>query len=414
MSKNNKTSIILKEILTAIFKGIKYLIVILPRLLLKLFNYINDRLRFSISFKITTFYGIIFSLFLLLSNVAVVSVIMHFIQSNAESIKENQGLIYIKFINNTIEASNYIGMLAAVIILSDIVFIIIMLVIGSKVSKRLLLPVKKMTETVKSISLQDLNTRLDVRGSKDELKDLSKTFNDMMDRIQKSYEQQNRFVSDASHELRTPISVIQGYANLLDRWGKDDKAVLEESITAIKSEAENMKDLVEKLLFLARSDKNTQKVEMADFKMNELIDEVVRETKLIDNKHEILNQYNQEITINGDRNLLKEVLRIFIDNSIKYTPEKGTIKINSFCRNKQLVLEIEDTGIGISKEDLPHIFDRFYRADESRTKETGGTGLGLSIAKWIILKHKGTIEVQSKLGIGTKVSILLPTIGKQL
>ena len=128
----------------------------------------------------------------------------------------------------------------------------------------------------------------------------------------------------------------------------------------------------------------------------------------IDSKHEILNQYNEDITINGDRNLLKEALRVFIDNSIKYTEDGGVIKINSFSKNKSLILEIEDSGSGILKEDLPHIFDRFYRADKSRTKETGGTGLGLSIAKWIILNHKGTIEVQSKLGWGTKISILLP------
>lgn len=300
----------------------------------------------------------------------------------------------------------------AILIVSDILFIFMMIGMGSRISKRMLLPVKKMTETVKQISIQDLNTRLDVRGSKDELKDLAKTFNDMLDRLQKSVESQNQFVSDASHELRTPISVIQGYANLLDRWGKEDKAVLEESIDAIKSEAENMKNLVEKLLFLARSDKHTQKVEFLDFSMNDLINEIIKETKLIDSKHEILCEYNDTLIFNGDRNLLKEAIRIFVDNSIKYTPDGGTIKINSLIKNNQLIIEAGDNGIGISKEDLPHIFDRFYRADKSRTKQTGGTGLGLSIAKWIILRHKGTIEVKSRLNFGTKISIILPLNNK--
>jgi two-component system, OmpR family, sensor histidine kinase ArlS len=390
------------------FKGIKVLIIIVPKLLLKLFDYINDRLRFSISFKITTFYAFIFSFLLLLSNMAVVGGFMYFLKQHVVDIKADQALIYLEFTKNTVEVSNYIGIIALIILASDIVLLSIMLPIGSRVSKRLLLPVKKMTETVKSISAKDMNTRLDVSGSKDELKDLSKTFNNMLDRLQRSYELQNQFVSDASHELRTPIAVIQGYANLLDRWGKEDKAVLEESIAAIKSESESMKRLVEQLLFLARSDKHTQKIEMTHFKVNELIDEVVKETKIIDYKHEILNQYNEYITINGDRNLLKEALRVFIDNSIKYTCESGVIKINSYSKNKNLIIEIEDTGSGISKEDLPHIFDRFYRADKSRTKESGGTGLGLSIAKWIVLNHAGTIEVQSKLGYGTKISILLP------
>lgn len=407
MNKKNNSPHIFRFLLINFFKGIKVLIIILPKLLLKLFDYINDRLRFSISFKITTFYAFIFSFLLLLSNIAAVGGFMYFIKQHAENIKTDQGLLFIEFTKNTVEVSNYIAIIASALLLSDIILILIILPIGSRVSKRLLLPVRKMTETVKNISARDMDTRLDVRGSKDELKDLSKTFNDMLDRLQRSYELQNQFVSDASHELRTPIAVIQGYANLLGRWGKEDKAVLEESITAIKSESESMKRLVEQLLFLARSDKHTQKIEMADFKINELIDEVVKETKIIDSKHKILNQYNENITINGDRSLLKEALRIFIDNSIKYTEESGVIKINSHVKNKNLILEIEDTGSGISKEDLPHIFDRFYRSDKSRTKETGGTGLGLSIAKWIVLQHKGTIEVQSKLGWGTKISILL-------
>jgi two-component system, OmpR family, sensor histidine kinase ArlS len=408
MNKKHNSPDILRFILVNIFKGIKILVIILPKLLLQLFDYINNRLRFSISFKITTFYAFIFSFLILLSNMAAVGGFMYFIKQHTENIKADGNLIYIEFTKNTVEVSNYIGVIALIILLSDVVLLSIMLPIGSRVSKRLLLPVKKMTETVKSISAKDMNTRLDVSGSKDELKDLAKTFNNMLDRLQRSYELQNQFVSDASHELRTPIAVIQGYANLLDRWGKEDKAVLEESIAAIKSESESMKRLVEQLLFLARSDKHTQKIEMTDFKINELIDEVVKETKIIDCKHEILNQYNEYITITGDRNLLKEALRIFIDNSIKYTGESGVIRINSYSRNKNLILEIEDTGPGISKEDLPHIFDRFYRADKSRTKETGGTGLGLSIAKWIVLKHAGTIEVHSKPGWGTRISILLP------
>jgi two-component system, OmpR family, sensor histidine kinase ArlS len=404
MRRNNRDSKGQNLFLSDLTKVLKFIFNIIPKLL----SYITNRLRFSISFKITTFYAFIFSQFLLLSNLAVVSGFMYFIQKHADNIKTDQGLLYIEFTKNTVEVHNYIGVIASIIILSDIVFLLIILAVGSKMSKRLLLPVNKMTDTVKKISFHDMNTRLDISGSKDELKDLAKTFNEMLDRMQNSYEMQNRFVSDASHELRTPIAVIQGYANLLDRWGKEDKEVLEESITAIKSEAENMKDLVEKLLFLARSDKNTQKVEMAEFQINEVIDEVLRETKMIDSKHKIINERNEAIKIIGDKNLLKEALRIFMDNSIKYTPEGGSLKLNSYVEYRHIIIEIEDTGIGISKGDLPHVFDRFYRADKSRTKEAGGTGLGLSIAKWIILKHKGDIEVQSRLGFGTKINISLP------
>jgi heavy metal sensor kinase len=316
--------------------------------------------------------------------------------------------LYIQITNKLSGEYTIIGDSIIVLLVLDLIFIIMTIIIGSLTSKKMMKPVHSMTSAVKNISINALDTRLDVSGSMDELKELSETFNNMLDRLQESYERQNQFVSDASHELRTPIAVIQGYANMLDRWGKDDRAVLEESITAIKSESENMKDLVDKLLFLARSDKNTQKIEKENFYINELIDNIISETKIIDTQHEILCSYNEPIMINADPSLIKQALRIFIDNSIKYTPENGRITISSAISKKQLQVTIEDTGIGISKEDLPHIFDRFYRADKSRTKQTGGTGLGLAIAKWIIERHKGTIIVESKINAGTKIIINLP------
>jgi len=318
--------------------------------------------------------------------------------------------IYIQIRYNLYKEVLSLLILFFILLFINSVFIVIISAIGAKTSKRLLKPVDTMTKTVKNITVNALNTRLDVSGSQDELKDLAKTFNRMLDRIEASYEAQNQFVSDASHELRTPISVIQGYSNLLSRWGKGDKAVLEESIESIKTEAENMKVLIEKLLFLSRSDKNTQKIEIETFYINELIDEVIKETKLIDNDHEIKNTINDRLLVNADPKLIKEALRIFIDNSIKYTPENGIISIDSYQLKSELIITIKDTGIGISKEDLPNIFNRFYRADKSRTKKTGGTGLGLSIAKWIMLAHKGSIDVCSELSAGTKIALHLPII----
>ena len=299
-----------------------------------------------------------------------------------------------------------------IIFFVNILSLISTLGIGSRSSKRMLLPIKNMTKTTKAISINALETRLNVSNSYDELKDLAVTFNDMLDRIQSSYEIQNQFVSDASHELRTPIAVIKGYAGMLSRWGKDDKEVLDESITAIKGESENMQQLVEKLLFLARSDNNTQKIELEKFYINELVDEIIKETKLIDLNHEISTNINECIAIFADKRLLKQALRIFIDNCIKYTPKGGTIKLNSYVKKKNLILEVTDSGIGISKDDLPYIFNRFYRCDKSRTKESGGSGLGLTIAKWIIGKHNGSIIVESKPEIGTTIIIGLPLENK--
>lgn len=387
----NNTKLILKalfQFIKALLSIVLYILRFIFKLLDKIIDEIVNKLRFSISFKITVTYVFIF---ILVSSIMSTGIYFSF----EYYIKTNSPADYIYVLGAILFAFNIIG-------LTSIIFI------GSRASKKLINPVKVMTETVKEISINALDKRLDISGSKDELKDLAKTFNDMLDRIQVSIEQQNQFVSDASHELRTPISVIQGYANLLDRWGKDDKQVLEESISAIKSESENMKNLVENLLFLARGDKNTQKIEKQLFIMSEVITEVLKETRLIDNIHSITNTQNEKYTIKADKRLIKEALRIFIDNSVKYTPAGGSIRLNCYIKNNSAIISIEDTGIGIPEEDLPHIFNRFYRSDKSRTKKSGGTGLGLAIAKWIIDKHDGKINVWSEVNTGTAIRIELP------
>ncbi|RMD02685.1 sensor histidine kinase [Clostridium autoethanogenum] len=388
MSKIKLIFRIIVKIIKILFLLLERALKILPKYLSRAVESIENKLRFSISFKITVTYVFTFVIIFFFITLGIIGSFNYYMQNSRKD--------------------NYIVVLLGILAVWNIIGLIIIIIIGSKASKKFLSPVYTMADTVKKISINALDKRLDIKGSKNELKDLAKTFNDMMDRIQSSIEKQNQFVSDASHELRTPISVIQGYANMLDRWGKDDKDVLEESIDAIKSESKSMKDLIEKLLFLARGDKNTQKVEKENFMMNELIDEIVKETKLIDDVHKIENEHNDEFSINADKKLIKEAIRIFIDNSIKYTEKGESIKIDSYKREKEAIITIADNGTGISKEDLPHIFDRFYRADKSRTKSSGGTGLGLSISKWIIDKHNGKIHVWSEINIGTIVKITLP------
>lgn len=320
----------------------------------------------------------------------------------------NKQIHYLQTVKSLEKENMYIKILLFVLILFNGLIILITLLLGSKVSRKMLHPIEKMTKTVQDISIQQLDTRLDIKGSQDELKELAETFNEMLDRIQVSYIKQDQFVSDASHELRTPISVIKGYASLLDRWGKNDLAILDESLHAIKTEADNMQDLTEKLLFLAKSDKNQHKIDKESFWLDQLLDEIVKETKLIDNNHEICVNNFQEILISADKKLLKQCIRILVDNSLKFTQDNGTITLIAFKNRKNIIIEVEDNGMGIPKEDLPYIFDRFYRADKSRTKQSGGSGLGLSIAKWIVEKHHGKITAKSVLGKGTKISISLP------
>lgn len=252
-----------------------------------------------------------------------------------------------------------------------------------------------------------IEERIDVKGPDDELKRLANTFNKMIDGLQGAFNRQVQFVSDASHELRTPIAVIQGYANLLDRWGKDDRTALEKSIYGIKLEASNMANLIEKLLFLAKGDSGTQLVEKKEFWLNELIDEVVKESKLIEQDHKISSNKNDTVKILADYKMIKQMLRIFVDNSIKFTPNNGNIDVSSEAQGNVVRITVRDTGIGIPKEEIANVFDRFYIVDKSRSKEKGGTGLGLSIAKWIVNMHQGTIAVESEEGKWTEVTVTL-------
>ena len=266
---------------------------------------------------------------------------------------------------------------------------------------------ERLAGKLNGINASKLDTRIALDTTQDELKNLAVAINAMLDRINESYRAQVRFVSDASHELRTPISVIQGYASLLDRWGKNDQKTMQESIDAIKDEAANMKLIIEQLLFLARGDSNTMTLQMEVFDLSELAGEVYRETQMIDAGH-IYSFQSQPVFIYADEALIKQAIRILIDNAVKYTPSGGTIKIATFSKEGTANLSIQDDGIGIPSEALPRIFDRFYRADESRARSTGGSGLGLSIADWVIERHGGHMEVLSRENIGTRISIVLP------
>ena len=270
---------------------------------------------------------------------------------------------------------------------------------------------KRMSDALGRVDAGDMDAHIPAEAISSELRPLAIAINDMLNRIESSYEAQAKFVSNASHELRTPIAVIQGYANMLSRWGSEDPETLQESIEAIKSEAESMKQLVNQLLFLARGDNDTMHLEMTDVNIRALMEEVLREETMIDSGHNINAKFvDTPVMINCDAGLIKQVVRILFDNSIKYTPagESITLKLESRANFAQIT--VQDEGQGIPSELLPHIFDRFVRADESRTRNSGGSGLGLSIAKQIVDKHGGKISVQSAEGIGSKFTVILPLV----
>lgn len=274
--------------------------------------------------------------------------------------------------------------------------------------KTVLAPIRDITELASTLSASNLSNRINIAGTKNELKDLAVVINSMLDRIERSYNSQKQFVSDASHELRTPIAVLQGYINMLKRWGKSDPEVLEEGINAIAQETESMKELVESLLFLARHDKKTLMMEMEPFDALDVLTELHREAAMVTPEDTFILSPAASCPMEGDRSMVKQVMRILCDNAVKYTPKGGIINLSIERRPGWVTLSVADNGPGISQEDLPKIFERFYRADAARRSEGGGHGLGLSIARIIVMAHGGKLRVRSKVGVGSTFYVDLP------
>lgn len=283
-----------------------------------------------------------------------------------------------------------------------------------RLDKKVLAPIREITDMAATLSASNLSNRINVAGMKNELRDLATVINAMLDRIERSYNSQKQFVSDASHELRTPIAVIQGYVNMLNRWGKDDRTVLEEGISAIAQETASMKELVDSLLFLARHDKKTLMMEISSFDVLDVMAELHREAAMVTPEDNFILSPSDHCVIEADRSMIKQVMRILCDNAVKYTPKGGTISMGVTHKAGGCILTLSDTGSGIAPDELPKIFDRFYRSDSARKAESSGHGLGLSIARIIVIAHSGKMHVRSKVGEGTTFSIELPASQKML
>lgn len=294
---------------------------------------------------------------------------------------------------------------------------------------------KTMEQAVSRLNPKEPGARV-VTGDK-ELQSLEIAINNLLDRMRESHRQQERFVSDASHELRTPIAVIQGYVNMLDRWGKDDEQILKESIEALKNESEHMKNLVEQLLFLARGDSGRNTIHYEDCDLAEMVRDVMEESAMIDGKH----VYRFEgpaaarsgwtadqspagacdegsavgrVMVHGDPAMLKQSMRIFVQNAAKYSAEGDTIILRAGISPAAAgeyagrpFYSVQDEGIGMQSSEVVHVFERFYRSDAARNSSQGGTGLGLSIAKWIVDAHSGIIEILSRPDFGTRITVRL-------
>lgn len=305
-------------------------------------------------------------------------------------------------------ASTYenLEILKLVLTVASLVVLIPSFLAGRMISNIILKPINSMIETMEEIQRKCIFKRIELKTqSKDELYKLGSTFNKMMDILAKNFEKQQQFVSDASHELKTPLTIIESYASMLKRWGMKDPDLLEESVEAIYSEAVRMQEMTKQMLLLANHDAEWN----LDIKEVDLVSLSKGTSKLIKNV------YNQNISVytrhdrviaSADEQKMKQLLFILLDNALKYST--SSIELHVGYENDHIFFTVKDHGIGIPKEDIPHIFDRFYRVDKARNRETGGAGLGLAIAKRIVDSHGGNIDVVSKEGEGTSFTVTLP------
>jgi signal transduction histidine kinase len=272
------------------------------------------------------------------------------------------------------------------------------------ISKRILKPITQLSLTAERISVEDLSMRIDATGPDDEIKQLAVTFNDMIARLEDAFNKQKQFIYDASHELRTPISVIQGYANLLRRWGKSDDAVLEESIESINSETKRMATLIKKLLFLAGAE--SAAFDMTEVSLSDAAKEVQKEAAVTLKGANVTVDAPNPCFVTADYGAVKQLIWILLENAVKYGKTGVVITVGETADT--CFFSVRNNGAGIAPEDLPYIFDRFYRADKSRSNEIPGTGLGLAIAKRITDAHDAKISVESAPNEGALFTVKFP------
>jgi len=290
--------------------------------------------------------------------------------------------------------------------------------VGYWVSGRALSPVDAITRTARNITGSNLSSRLEQLNTGDELQRLSDTLNEMLGRIEAAFLRVTQFTGDASHELRTPISLIRTEAEIVLRKSRSEPEY-REALRHILLEAERTTSLVEKLLSLARADSGRGPLEIRRFDLRETVLKVASEWRTVAGSEGLRFAESitaSEVPIDGDETVLHQLLNILLDNAVKYTPPGGRIDLSLDQRalaqqDHKAVLTVVDSGIGIAVEDQTKIFERFYRADKARSSELEGAGLGLAIALWIVQQHRGSIGVQSSPGKGSVFVVELPLQG---
>ncbi|NCF64912.1 MAG: HAMP domain-containing protein [Chloroflexi bacterium] len=271
-------------------------------------------------------------------------------------------------------------------------------------------PLEDMATAARQITrADDLSRRVPYANRPDEIGDLARAFNQTLERLERLFRTQQRLLADVSHELRTPLTTIRGNLDLMRRMGETDP----QSLAAVQVEIERMTRLVGDLLLLARADSGGLPLERKPVELDYILFDVYRQVRILEPPVQIELTAVDQATVLGDADRLKQLLLNLVENAVKYTPPGGEVTLSLSKKEGWVYFEVSDTGIGIPPENLPHVFDRFYRVDKARTRAQGGSGLGLSIAKWVAQAHGGAIRVSSQVGEGTTFSVTLPLYSQQ-
>ncbi|MBT2218325.1 HAMP domain-containing histidine kinase [Virgibacillus dakarensis] len=317
---------------------------------------------------------------------------------------QDGNIVTIQVSNHLLELQKTMRVLLYAVIIASIIILIPTVIAGSVLSVFLLKPINKLIQTMKENKTLGnwKKTELDGR-SKDELYQMEATFNEMIDHLKDNFQKQEQFVSNASHELKTPIAIVKSYAQLLERRGLERPEVFHEAVGAIDSEADRMQKLVEQMLLLA---KNQSEEDHTTINLVNLCRKSISTfTGAYDRTITLINE-QENVMIYTNEEQIRQVVYILISNALKYSDDE--IRVSVGQDGHQAILEIEDFGQGIRPDDQAKVFERFYRVDKARSRETGGTGLGLSIAKTIVEAHEGTISVSSTYGEGSIFTVKLP------
>jgi heavy metal sensor kinase len=283
---------------------------------------------------------------------------------------------------------------------------------GYWLSGRALAPVSRIIASAERIGVQNLSQRLEVPKANDELRRLTETVNAMLSRIESSVTRITQFTADASHDLRTPLALIRTNAEISLRRPRGE-AEYRETLSRVLAVSEETTQLIEKLLTLARADAGAAQLRFESIDLVPIAQKAWKQAQILAASKGVLLIEHLSSTpqfLRGDASALQTLLLAVLDNATKYTPAGGQVFFRSREDEDNVVIEVEDTGIGIAEADLPRIFDRFFRADQARSREIRGSGLGLAIAQWIAEKHQGTIQVKSRLGSGSTFTVRLPLI----